>query len=628
VGETRASCRGAIAVLALLLPTSTAPAASYGEVEVIVESEPKGSASHGYAEVWVRVTNRSERAPHTVRLTFPKSSFWAGTDYLRAVTRTVTVEPGKVARVTIAYPERIVISGSGLGVAIDGREQDEAIAMGSSSRSFYGSRSSVMTFGGPGSGSVRALVLYSLSAGGGFTDWATESLTRIRFGAVGEPPPELRGRSLLAALDAEYVRADQPPAAWSPNWLGYSRYDGVVVTADDLRSMPAEVRAALGQYVECGGSLLVLGADAPLPGRWKPQPVGQLPLSVHAAGFGQCLVIDRRDMANWPHAIMWVIGDSWARTLEGGHRDHTPGEAHRLFPVIDDVGVPVKGLLALMFVFAIVIGPLNLFVLARRKRKLWQFWTVPLISLVTCLGVFAYMALTEGWQGRARTEGFTILDENTRRATTIGWTGYYTPLLSGGGLHFSTGTEVAYLNGDERGPYYGYVPRRRGGTSALTIDWTGDQHLASGWLTPRVPAHFAVRKGETRRERVTIARGADGRPEATNALGADLTELWYADEKGTLYRALNIPAGGRATLEPATAPGPAVGSRSLRDVYSGEWANVVARMKTEGPALLTPRTYLAVMDAAPFLDDALPRASVRKVRSVVLGILREGGDEG
>ena len=116
-----------------------------------------------------------------------------------------------------------------------------------------------------------------------------------------------------------------------------------------------------------------------------------------------------------------------------------------------------------------------------------------------------------------------------------------------GGLRFGPDTEVAFQNGDD---YSGYGPRRS--SSALTIDWTHEQNLSSGWLSPRVPAHFVVRKGEQRRERVTFTRGADGRVEAVNGLGADLTELWYADEAGAVFRAtqpISILAAPRSRLK-------------------------------------------------------------------------------
>jgi hypothetical protein len=595
------------AVLMALVTPSAVPAAVYGEVEVTVRSEPLGTATHGYAEIEYVVVNRSAKA-HDVRLTFPKSSYSSGGDYLRAVSRTVTVEPGKTARAVLAYPERIEVrGGGGTGVAIDGREQEEPVAVGSGA----GSRAS--SYGGYArSGRTQSYCLFSKTVDTRFPDW------------VGQAQREVWGMGGGYSFDA--VRADQPADQWSTSWLGYTRYDGVAVTADDLRAMPAEVRAAVGQYVECGGTLLVFGRDPPLPGAWKLNPHPDHPVAVATPGFGLCVVTDRLDLSAEPAAVLVPALEGWVGTAAPWQKVRTANDANRAFPVVDDVGVPVKGLMFLMFVFVVVIGPLNLMVLARMKRKLWLFWTVPAISFATCVLVIGYMAVTEGWQGRSRVEGFTVLDENSRRASTLGWTGFYTPLLPSGGLHFGAETEVSYQNGEEN---YGYGYRRRNASgSPLTIDWSRDQHLASGWLTPRVPAHFVLRKSELRRERVTIASGADGAPEAVNGLGADLTTLWYQDAAGNSFRADGVPAGGRAALKLVPWQTPGRSPKTFRTVYGGDWSGLAEKLKTDGPALLAPRTYLAVMDAAPFLDDGLPGASVRKTRSVVYGILKEGGDGG
>jgi hypothetical protein len=185
---------------------------------------------------------------------------------------------------------------------------------------------------------------------------------------------------------------------------------------------------------------------------------------------------------------------------------------------------------------------------------------------------------------------------------------------------------VSYQNGNDS---YSYSYRgRSSSSSALTIDWTRGQHLESGWLTPRVPAHFALRKSELRRERMTISKGADGALEAVNGLGADLVEFWYCDEAGNLFRWDAIKAGERATLKSARRPTLAWWGEptTLRELYGGDWSGFHDWMELKGPALLAPRTYLGILEGAPFLDDGLPNASVRKARSVVYGILKEGGD--
>lgn len=597
----RARLRTAVAAIALLVAPAFASAAPFGEVDVSLRNEPRGSATHGYAEIEFLVVNRSAQKSHEVRVTYPKSSYSYGGDHIRAVTRTVTVEPSKSARLVIAYPERIDIRGSGAGVTIDGREQDDAISIGATSRGY--SSSSYRSEQLP-------LILYGKSVDTRFPDWIES------------------GRGMWGgSKTVEAVRADQDTKEWSTNWLGYTRYDGIAVTAAEWRAMPADVKNAIGQYVECGGSLLVIGANPQLPGSWKLKPDPDHALSVATPGFGQCFVTEQDWAVQlWPgpEVTLGPVIDSWRATATPYTRVREAGEANRAFPVVEDIGVPVKGLLALMLVFVVIIGPVNMYVLARKKRKLWLFWTVPAVSFVTCLLVLCYMAITEGWQGRSSVEGLTVLDENSRRASSLGWTGFYTPILPSDGLHFGPETELTYQNGSDPHSSHSYRSRRSSG-SALTIDWTRDQHFSSGWLTPRVPAHFAFRKSELRRERMTITKGADGTPEAVNGLGADLTGFWYRDETGNLYSADAIPAGGRAPLKLASRTTSA-GARGLRNVYSGDWSNLVGAMKAEGPNMLTPRTYLAAMDAAPFLDDGLPGASVKKSRSVVYGILKEGAD--
>jgi len=117
-------------------------------------------------------------------------------------------------------------------------------------------------------------------------------------------------------------------------------------------------------------------------------------------------------------------------------------------------------------------------------------------------------------------------------------------------------------------------------------------------------------------------------PEAVNGLGANVSEFWYMDEAGNVYHTDRIPAGERATLKPRQRSTPAAGSPTLRSVYTGDWSALPDKMKSDGPAMLALRTYLAVLEGAPFLDDGLPGASVRKTRSVVYGVLKEGGDGG
>ncbi|MEJ0091569.1 MAG: hypothetical protein WDM80_17710 [Limisphaerales bacterium] len=100
--------------------------------------------------------------------------------------------------------------------------------------------------------------------------------------------------------------------------------------------------------------------------------------------------------------------------------------------------IPVRGIVIIMLAFVIIIGPVNIILLNRRKRRTWMLWTIPAISVVTTLIVFAYSLLREGITPDTRISGLTMLDQPNHVASTIGVTAFYCPLTPGGGLRFDT----------------------------------------------------------------------------------------------------------------------------------------------------------------------------------------------
>ena len=261
------------------------------------------------------------------------------------------------------------------------------------------------------------------------------------------------------------------------------------------------------------------------------------------------------------------------------------------------------------------------------RRRVWLFWTAPTLSLLTCGLVFGYSMFSEGITGRYRTLSLTVLDEGAGRATSIGWTAFYSPLTPGEGLHFSCQTELTPQVVRSHRRYYG---GRNEPASARTVDWTQDQHLASGWVSARVPAHFVLRKSENRRERLTVRAGSDGRLSVVNGLGAPIVKLVLVDRDGKWYSAEGIPAGAAAEVRAEPAPSPEVAGRdkrrSLREVYRSRWVTGIPALHQRPEDYLRPGTYLAVLEGNPFVEAALPGARPVKCETVVFGILGERTD--
>lgn len=573
------------AFLLLTILASSARADQYGEITVTVNSPPNTQLTHGYAEYRVSISNLSARDRHQVTVTLPRQSYFGGT-----VTRTVTVEPASTINASLFTS--IALGGNGLGVSIDGQAQRDSVALDLAGIG-YDFRYNVLISQGA---SARAF--------------------QSRASSVLKNPDNTE--KFLAA------RSAIPAAEWSTTWLGYSSYDGVVLTADEMRGMPEPAASALTRYVECGGSLMIIGAWE-APQLWRSEKEQDGSLSTYHAGFGVCLVSENAAVEGLSSAQWQQVGKAWEQSqtpwARGREKAFEFSTANKDFPVTENVSIPVRGLLLIMLVFVILIGPVNLVILAKKKKKMWLLWTVPAISLLTCLAVSAYTVLSEGWGGRARYLSFTILDERTHRASSIGLNAFYSPLTPGDGLRYGTETEVTSQAGRP-----GYSSSSYDNSGFRTADWTEDQHLETGWVTARAPAHFMIRRSETRRERLTVTRGADGSLSIVNGLGVPIRKLWLADEKGIIYNGTGIEAGASKTLE-MNKESRAIGKVSeLRGIFDGDWVHAVQRGASYGD-LSRPRTYIAELEGCPFLEEGLKGVKQKKREALVYGIMKGPGDE-
>jgi hypothetical protein len=224
--------------------------------------------------------------------------------------------------------------------------------------------------------------------------------------------------------------------------------------------------------------------------------------------------------------------------------------------------------------------------------------------------VAGFSLFGEGWNATARTEALTILDENEHRATTIGWTGFYSPITPSEGLHFGYDTELIPQIPNSWN-YRGRLPER-------TIDWTNDQHLESGWVSARVPAFFKLRKSEARRERLNI-RQAGNETILVNGLGAEIAQVWWADASGKIYSTTNIAAGEQASLKATELKAAGTPSR-LREAYDGDWLKQFKTFSAEPQTVLMPNCYMAVLNGSPFVEEGLKNVKTRTGRNLVYGV--------
>lgn len=443
-------------------------------------------------------------------------------------------------------------------------------------------------------------------AGPSGTAWAADARASSEAtGVYGGPPMGAGGqrRGLL--------RSELPMSEWSDSWLSYTPYDGVALSAADVKALSPAALNALWGYLECGGNLFIFGANS-VPEPWRSYPDAGVNGECREVGVGRCFAFEEDQVSS-------LSNDETKRMLEAA--DNTArywmglpdiGTLNQVMPVIANYRIPLRSTVFLMLLFVIAIGPVNIIVLTKKKRRVWLLWTIPAISCFTSLTVFAYSFLAEGITPDTRISGLTILDQANRRAASVGYTSFYCPLTPSQGLFFSPETEATPLMQNAMWDY-------RSGTDH-ELDWSQSQHFTRGWVSARVPAGFELRKSETRRERLQV-ENVNGQLSVVNGLGAPIQNLWLADGDSKVYIVTNLAAGQKIQLPASTQSlkrSEEFGARALLE-KCGPQANLA-----DATTYLRPNTYIAELEANPFLENGLgPKAKSARTRAhaVVYGLL-------
>ena len=592
-----------VLVLAALLALLPARADEFGEIAVSADAMYTGTTYHGYGEMRVRIENRSGSKAHTVTVVYPANSYGGG-NYLSRVSRSVNVAPNSDEVITLLQPPLPATGDNQVRVEVDGHHEGEIHAPANNHCNFSG-------YGGSNPRPPTILVSRNFDF-----DGITRLFSTNRYAATGTPKPSPAlypggragtGRVFYGSTAdpnaVETIRAEVPPPEWSDNWLAYTPFDAIALDTADLRALPAPVLDALGNYLAAGGNIFLAGQAAP-PAVWgaagKKIPGAEARYDI---GFGSCYVFASQSaLENLPDDALTRL-HTQLRTAVGYWQSlPTDGtSANNLLPVTKDTKIPTRGIVIVMLLFILAIGPANLIVLGRLKRRTWMLWTIPAISALTTLGVFGYSFVREGFTPDTRISGLTCLDQPGHRATTVGLTAFYCPLTPSGGLQFDPETEATPLVALGYGIH----------SEAREVDWTQGQHFQHGWIAARVPVHFHIRKSEIRRERLELER-APGGLKIVNGLGATVKQLWLADADGKIYEVTNLPAG---QLAGPVAPGGAkvlshLGVSRLRtDFGLGNSGARTDALKSGLQAYLVPGSYIALLDGNPFIENALGAAA-------------------
>lgn len=624
-------------VLSGSLPAPLA-AATWEGIDVAIDANWPGCGMGGYCPIRITVVNRGQ--PRTLRFTFSSQ-----VGRLPTVSRTLTVQTERL-RFSLLVP---CVSGDNYGqvrVTVDGRD---APPLGSSvalppARDYTQAGPAVLLIDAKDADwsryqSAVEQIIGGSSAGGG--------------GPFGYLPS-------IGGEDHKYVAPSELPTEWQ----AYSGLDLVIVSQAMLERLEAEVRRGLLRWVETGGTLLVHSAGAPaaassLEGGWGLPPArpgedwseltaGRFRYSLRPRLLGLAAVLPVDPFRNFSaEEWMTLLGSlgrpRWEWSQRFGFSSRHPSGDFLEFLIPSVKGAPVLAYLVLITLFSIAIGPVNYLYLWKRNRLYLLVVTIPLMAAVTSVSLFAYSVVAHGFSTRARIRSLTLLDQPTNTAVSASRVSYYAGLAPSGGLRFSRDTAV-----------YPLWPPDGGFESGL-VDWSEQQHLASGWLRSRTRTQFFIMTHRAERGRLEVTP-ADGAVWAANGLAWPLAGLVVADDAGRLYFGETLASGeGRALVPLSSEQAAAVRERlaahppelpphlqgvsyAPEDRPGGWYAGYVQDVEIsaenhqaerllrrladsigKGETQLEPRSYVAIVEHNPGLDLGVAGAVEEASLHVILG---------
>lgn len=590
----RTSMRGG-AVLGMIFTAATCLAARPADdvsINVVrLSSGGSGGAefNRGYTAARMEVANSSQRTLHEVELRM-------GGYGQRGVSQSFKLAPGASSRLMWVAP---MLRNNGYMTAlVDGEQKSMGSSVMGAVKGYF-----------PGSPEPCLLVSRRVEFDP-FDDKLNTATAAVSPVAPGVPPAAVRrGYSPSSPTKkAALFRAEMESNAWFGDPLAYSCYDAVILAPDDWAKIPPDVRDALTRYTECGGTVVVFDKGEPPAGWETALNWVSGGFRIHQVGFGRWILIPKPGSRSLTDPDVRTLrslleqqrfsADDVSRTLGG-------------FTVVPNVSVPIGGISLFIVSFVLMAGPVNLFLVIRRKKRLWLLWTTPLLGILFSGALILYFFLSEGVSARGRIQAVTLLNETTKRATTLAVDGVYCPIPPRDGLVYGNEWEVAWKDNSR-----GYGPNSTAGMFRL-----GAVQQLDGFVSARVPFAASMRGSRHAAERLPVTVGAGGVVEVVNGLGAALKTLRVVLPDGREFAAgaeaagPEIAAGAKARLVPAAAVKTA----------STPLANIVTRCGWVENVLpdriaLQNGWYVAELSRAVFAQKGLPCARYQE-RQIVIGVM-------
>ena len=391
------------------------------------------------------------------------------------------------------------------------------------------------------------------------------------------------------------------PKQLPDDWLAFSGYDSVIMTDGDWTNIPPGARNALLSWVRLGGQLAIYSTSS--------TTASALGLPA-AAGYGSIVIRNvPSDLKLDAPKVVSLVADNSNKPRQLSNQNGFKGR-WPLQTLFGEQKFQYALFVIVLIIFAILVGPVNLFVFAKSGQRHKLFITTPIISLAASLVLIILIITQDGFGGNGmRRILMEISPDGGVNAAYVHQEQFCrTGVLTGS--DFTLGTPAILQPVVIASSRWACFTDGNGAKGNFNLQPADGKLQASGdWFQSR-SEHGHV---------LSAVISTRGRIEKTDALGTYLSTfdfpidtLFYLDESKQWHRADGITAGKRFTLTPVEPTTALPALTSEVNAFAGRNQQF---LKT---AISRPGHFVAITTQAPGIDTN-PGIKWKETRTVITG---------
>lgn len=350
---------------------------------------------------------------------------------------------------------------------------------------------------------------------------------------------EAGGARLCASTLGDAVNA---PA----DWRGYSGLSQWWLTSPEWIAQSAEQRAATLDWVALGGRLVLFNeTPRPVPAPFRAEQVKNDLLS---HGLGEVRFINGADAV--PKDGKDFIINSQNHTTER-LLEQMQNNKWELPVLVGQVRLQSTLIFCFILIFALVVGPLNLFVFASGKNRPRLFWTTPLISLIGAGLLAALMIVQDGFGGTGARTTLAVLLPQDKKMAVIQEQVSRTGILLGSRFDKAEGIWMTPVPVSEDlqsiGPRRVQIRSAMGGPNRDRKHHESETEAWGGWFASRSTQAHLLQGVKLNRGGIEFTAGEN--PSIVSSLSTPLKTLYLKDDKDNYWLAEKVSTGVRTSLK-------------------------------------------------------------------------------